>query len=361
MGIKVITFRGKSMMVSRVPIAVSILAIIIFSISQHCTAEPTAVQLYPPADADITEDSVKLTWSRSNDPNFASYEIHILDFHNQVPSNDTLYAKVAQNITSRWVTNLEPDTTYYFIIRVVDLNDTYNDSNEIQATTKAVKEEGGFATYFLYIIIGGIAIAVIIVVIVLAIVFKRKKKKEEIPTEPYQWPEVPGEYQQIAQETPFHPPPAQPVAQPIPQYYAPQHQPYPETQPTPSTPKPAPPKAPHRRKRRSVEKVEEKPKRYGISNIFDETGVPIDQSPYIQHRQRYQIPEQSWRDEELLPKERVPPPEGGERFELYEMPKPVKPKIVRCPKCKGLIEITSLERPIEVVCPACGGRGVLRK
>lgn len=37
-----------------------------------------------------------------------------------------------------------------------------------------------------------------------------------------------------------------------------------------------------------------------------------------------------------------------------------KPKLIKCLKCGGTIEVTSTERPIDITCPHCGVSGTLK-
>ncbi|MCG2825431.1 MAG: hypothetical protein L6265_02420 [Thermoplasmatales archaeon] len=39
---------------------------------------------------------------------------------------------------------------------------------------------------------------------------------------------------------------------------------------------------------------------------------------------------------------------------------PTKPTIIKCPKCGETLQVTSGIRPIEIICPRCGAKGVLK-
>jgi len=94
---------------------------------------PVAVSLQTPTPEHITEDSVNLTWTESEDVDFAKYEIY------QSPSSGvlgTLVASVTDKKTTGYnSTGLSPDTTYYFCVRVVDIGGLHADSNQINAKT----------------------------------------------------------------------------------------------------------------------------------------------------------------------------------------------------------------------------------
>lgn len=38
-----------------------------------------------------------------------------------------------------------------------------------------------------------------------------------------------------------------------------------------------------------------------------------------------------------------------------------KPITIKCPKCRGIIEVVSPERPLQIICPHCGTQGILRE
>ena len=94
---------------------------------------PVAVSFQTPTPEHITEDSVNLTWTESEDVDFAKYEIY------QSTSSGvlgTLVASVTNKKTTGYnLTGLSPDTTYYFCVRVVDIGGLHADSNPINAKT----------------------------------------------------------------------------------------------------------------------------------------------------------------------------------------------------------------------------------
>jgi len=92
---------------------------------------PTAVELGDPSD--ITEDSMRLTWTESIDDDFMNYTIY------QSATLDTLGEPVAviasRQTTSYTVTGLLSDTTYYFTVRTFDQNGLFADSDKVSGKT----------------------------------------------------------------------------------------------------------------------------------------------------------------------------------------------------------------------------------
>jgi len=97
--------------------------------------KPVAVSLQTPTPEHITGDSVNLTWTESEDADFAKYEIY------QSTSSGvlgTLVASVTDKKTTGYrLTGLSHDTTYYFSVRVVDIGGLHADSNQVEAKTEA--------------------------------------------------------------------------------------------------------------------------------------------------------------------------------------------------------------------------------
>ncbi|MEW5760719.1 MAG: fibronectin type III domain-containing protein, partial [Candidatus Thermoplasmatota archaeon] len=95
---------------------------------------PKAVELYEPKD--IKENEVTLIWSENNDSDFEKYEVHSSVEKNFTPTPETFKIGISiRSITNQRLTGLNPNTTYYFKIRVLDKTLLYNDSNEVNATT----------------------------------------------------------------------------------------------------------------------------------------------------------------------------------------------------------------------------------
>jgi hypothetical protein len=92
---------------------------------------PTAVLLYEPAE--ITANSMLLSWSQNTDPDFANYTIY------QSTTSGALGSAIkviTTNTTTSWtVTDLSPSRTYYFTVRVYDTSGLHNDSIQVSGIT----------------------------------------------------------------------------------------------------------------------------------------------------------------------------------------------------------------------------------
>jgi PKD repeat protein len=95
---------------------------------------PAAVVLSAPTE--ISDITMKLTWTQSGDSDFAKYELYMSNESGFNLTNATLFRTFAnQSTTSYTVEGLTNNTTYYFRMRVLDTGDLYNDSNEVTGTT----------------------------------------------------------------------------------------------------------------------------------------------------------------------------------------------------------------------------------
>lgn len=125
---------------------------------------PSAVVLSEPSE--IGENSMKLEWSTSPDEDFARYEIY------QWTSSNTYRALVHsitnKQITSFTVTELSPDTTYFFTIKVVDTGNLSIYSNDVQAKTTA---PSAFPWMWLT------SLVLLVIVVAAALIMVRKKTK----------------------------------------------------------------------------------------------------------------------------------------------------------------------------------------
>lgn len=157
---------------------------------------PQTVTLSSPSE--IACNSLKLSWSKNTDANFANYTIY------QSTSAGTIGTPIKvitdQTTTSYSVTGLQPNTTYYFTVRVYNTAGYYSDSNQMSATTPVAGEvvkPGLLETNLLWILI----IVIIAIAVVAGIIVGRRKRKA-VPQ-----PQVP--------QPPFIPQPIQPAQPPI--------------------------------------------------------------------------------------------------------------------------------------------------
>jgi hypothetical protein len=97
---------------------------------------PAGVTVEPPRE--VTPYSVRLSWSRSADADFARYEVHRGPSKGFLPQASTLAATLTDaGENTSVVSGLRPWTTYFFKVRVYD-NGTpplRNDSNEVEVQT----------------------------------------------------------------------------------------------------------------------------------------------------------------------------------------------------------------------------------
>jgi len=97
---------------------------------------PAGVTVEPPRE--VTPYSVRLSWSRNADADFARYEVHRGTTKGYLPVPATLAATFTDpSENSTTVPGLRPWTTYFFKVRVYD-NGTpplHNDSNEVEVRT----------------------------------------------------------------------------------------------------------------------------------------------------------------------------------------------------------------------------------
>jgi len=93
--------------------------------------KPTPVNLNQPANP--TFSSLTLTWTRNTDPNFRKYEIY--RSRNPVALGELIAGFNDQSLTTYTASELNSSTTYYFIVRVIGLENLSSDSNQEQGTT----------------------------------------------------------------------------------------------------------------------------------------------------------------------------------------------------------------------------------
>ena len=102
-------------------------------VTQANTA-PQAVALYGPDN--ITVSTMDIEWSESPVSDFARYEVYRSSFGNFSPTPAMLIAQITDPLAVVYrATGLQPSTTYFFKVRVVDTGGLFNDSNEVTDTT----------------------------------------------------------------------------------------------------------------------------------------------------------------------------------------------------------------------------------
>jgi hypothetical protein len=119
---------------------------------------PTPVTLSQATD--ITENSLRLSWTGNTDVDFKNYTIYRSTTTGAVGTAIT--TATSSSLTSYDVTGLSANTIYHFVIRVYDSEGLYADSNRISATTSSAPSE---TLQFPWIpVIGGSAVAAITIV-----------------------------------------------------------------------------------------------------------------------------------------------------------------------------------------------------
>jgi len=94
---------------------------------------PDPVALYEPTSGAVSTDSVELTWSESNEADFRNYVVYMSGSEGVL--GNVLEEVVERSETSHTVDELEPDTTYYFSVRVYDTGGLYADSTQLEVGT----------------------------------------------------------------------------------------------------------------------------------------------------------------------------------------------------------------------------------
>jgi len=88
--------------------------------------------------SDFSDNYIRIEWLGTQDKDFAKYEIHMSETKNFNPSNSTLKMTITDiDKTTYLATAVELSTKYYFLIRAVDSEGLYSDSNYVSATTLA--------------------------------------------------------------------------------------------------------------------------------------------------------------------------------------------------------------------------------
>jgi hypothetical protein len=132
---------------------------------------PTPVVLNQPTN--ITENSLRLSWSESTATDFKNYTVYQSDLQGNI--GNPIHTITSRSTTSYDVTELTFNTTYHFVIRVYDTGGLYADSNQVTATTLVAAEGAGLPWIP---IAAGLSIAAIAVIAVIVLIARKKRKRE---------------------------------------------------------------------------------------------------------------------------------------------------------------------------------------
>lgn len=96
---------------------------------------PSSIALEEPSSEDVDAESVVLTWEESPDHDFAGYAVYVSEVKGS-------FGELLMNVTERSnvsaeVSELSPDTEYYFAVRVFDEGGLSPYSNQVAVRTKA--------------------------------------------------------------------------------------------------------------------------------------------------------------------------------------------------------------------------------
>jgi len=86
--------------------------------------------------ADITENSLRLSWTENTGFDFKNYTVYQSNAQGNL--GNTIYTIANKSTTYYVVTALSSNTTYYFTIRVYDTGGLYVDSNQVGAKTNTL-------------------------------------------------------------------------------------------------------------------------------------------------------------------------------------------------------------------------------
>ena len=118
------------------------------------------------SSSSIAENSLTVTWTKSNDPLFVRYEIYQSATQGELGAPKGTVTAITT--TSLPVTNLSPGTTYYFTVRVVSQEGLIADSTEMSVTTSVPLFQ---QTWFI-----GLIAAIVIAIVALILLMKRKQR-----------------------------------------------------------------------------------------------------------------------------------------------------------------------------------------
>jgi len=132
---------------------------------------PTPVVLDHPS---VTQDSVKLTWTESADADFENYKIYQSDTYGSI--GNPIHAITEKSTTSYTLSDLSPNTTNYFTIRVFDTDGLYSKSNQVAGTTTSPPSPPESTPYAWIPLATGFTVATAAIIIALLVIRKKIKK-----------------------------------------------------------------------------------------------------------------------------------------------------------------------------------------
>lgn len=110
----------------------------ISSIRVKLVKPPSPVTLHDVLPNDCGDTWIKIRWSMSNADDFKAYQVHMSEeYITKADESNMLVYLPNKGITDYKIDNLEPGMTYYFVVKVVDEDGFYADSNVISGTTKS--------------------------------------------------------------------------------------------------------------------------------------------------------------------------------------------------------------------------------
>jgi len=104
------------------------------------TTDLPALQFYYPKSADIGKNSIRLTWSKSHEPDAIKYCLYRAK-HSFVTNLDNLVATITNRSDTVYIdTGLQPATKYYYVVYHQDSKGNIKPSNEVYGTTLGMSD-----------------------------------------------------------------------------------------------------------------------------------------------------------------------------------------------------------------------------
>ncbi|MFO8050323.1 MAG: fibronectin type III domain-containing protein [Thermoplasmatota archaeon] len=137
-----------------------------YSLETHIvtTDGPSPVEI---SGSSVTDSSVTISWTESDDPDFDRYEIYMSSSAGDV--GELAGTIDSRGTTSHEVTDLDPDTTYFIRVNAVSKDGGSVMSDQVSVSTEDEDEKEGPALVF--IICGVVLVLLIIVLVFVAVIF----------------------------------------------------------------------------------------------------------------------------------------------------------------------------------------------